>query len=483
VPDNQGAFGKLLSVLRSQRIYVPSTLTFPQLDLAAASERLRLVERGEQNGRENRPPTTATQPDVAESEIIEIIHEEYARAVDIYRQGLETYDRRIHGNSALETLGVQILGASQDATSDYNLLSLKAQEEILFDREDLLEVENELNKFRSINKLERGCRDPDGHFVHIGVILIVLLLDTIANGYLLSVRDEFGLLGGMLQAILVAAMNVAFGFTAGRLALPNIIHRSFLRRVGGFIGFSILLGLIFVLNLSFAHYRDLSVIGVENPGQQALLESWMTPFIFRDVKSWWLGVLGLLFSFVSLIDGFKWEDTYPGYSQVVRARDTKREEYLNRKHGWLELIRQKREQARDEVTALRHDIDMIHGEILQANTGRRSFSASFAAHVSHLESAANQLMSIYRDANRRARDTPPLAYFEQRWRLVHTEVVAPGEIDRDRLRTQVEGIFTALSEALAKIHEVHDQTIGAFKRLDATDRDGIEPVQRIRLVG
>ena len=46
VPENEGAFGKLLSVLRSQRTYVPSTLTFPQLDLAAASERLRLVERG-----------------------------------------------------------------------------------------------------------------------------------------------------------------------------------------------------------------------------------------------------------------------------------------------------------------------------------------------------------------------------------------------------------------------------------------------------
>jgi len=329
VSDNQGAFGKLLNVLRSQRIYVPSTLTFPQLDLAAASARLSLAERGEQNGRENRPPTTATQSDVAESEIIEIIHEEYARAVDIYRQGLETYDRRIHGNSALETLGVQILGASQDATSDYNLLSLKAQEEILFNREDLFETEKELNKFKSVNKLDRGCRDPDGHFIHIGVILIVLLLDTIANGYLLSGRDEFGLLGGMLQAILVAAMNVAFGFAAGRLALPNIIHRSVLRRVGGFIGLSILLGLIFVLNLSFAHYRDLSVIGVDNPGQRALLESWITPFIFRDVKSWWLGALGLFFSFVSLIDGFKWEDTYPGYSQVVRTRDAKREEYLN----------------------------------------------------------------------------------------------------------------------------------------------------------
>jgi hypothetical protein len=70
---------------------------------------------------------------------------------------------------------------------------------------------------------------------------------------------------------------------------------------------------------------------------------------------------------------------------------------------------------------------MMHGEILQANTGRRSFSASFAAHVSHLESAANQLMSIYRDANRRARGTPPPAYFEQRWRLVRRWWLLPGQ--------------------------------------------------------
>ena len=97
--ETKTAFGRLLDALRTHRVYVPSTLTFPQLDLPAMSERLRLVERGEENGRENRPTSDALQADRVESEIAELIQEEYAKAVDIYRQGLENYDRRIYGTS------------------------------------------------------------------------------------------------------------------------------------------------------------------------------------------------------------------------------------------------------------------------------------------------------------------------------------------------------------------------------------------------
>jgi hypothetical protein len=282
------------------------------------SERLRLGERGEETGRENRPASDALQADQAEAEIGELIQEGYAHAVDIYRQGLETYDRRIHGTS-LETLGVEIRGAAQDAVAEYTLVAHKAQEEISLDRKDLDDVEQEFEDFKASNKLTRGCRAPEGHVTHIGIVLLVLLLDTAANGYLLSSRDEFGLLGGMLQAILVAGMNVSLGFFAGRVALPNIIHRSIWRRMGGMAAFTILLVLILALNLSFAHYRDLSVLGVAHPEQKALSEILETPLVLHDVKSWWLGCIGVLFAFVSLIDGFKWDDPYPGYGNSQAA--------------------------------------------------------------------------------------------------------------------------------------------------------------------
>jgi hypothetical protein len=311
----------------------------------------------------------------------------------------------------------------------------------------------------------------------------VLLLDTAANGYLLSSRDQFGLLGGALQAILVAGMNVSLGFFAGRIALPNIIHRSIWRRIVGLATFAILLGLILALNLSFAHYRGLSVLGVADPEQKALREILEAPLVLHDVKSWWLGCIGVIFAFVSLIEGFKWDDPYPGYGELARRRDAKREDYLDRKHYWLESIKERREQARAEVGEVRRDIDMIQGEIAQASMGRRSFTASFSAHTSHLEAAANQLIDTYRDANRRVRTTPAPSYFEQRWGLIRTEMPVPSEIDRDQLRKQVEGITASLSDALDKIHETHDETIRAFDRLDMRASGDHELAHRIRLVG
>ena len=163
-------FGRLLDALRSQRVYIPTTRTFPPLDLPATSEQLRLGERAEENGRENRPPSDTQQPDRVESEIIALVQDEYHRAVDIYRQDLEHYDRRIYGTS-LETLGVEIRGAAQDAVAEYTLLAQKARDELTLDRKDLDEVEQEFEDFKQINELKRGCRTPRGHITHIGIIL------------------------------------------------------------------------------------------------------------------------------------------------------------------------------------------------------------------------------------------------------------------------------------------------------------------------
>ena len=475
------AFGRLLDILRSPRPYVPSTLTFPQLDIPALSERLRLTERAEESGRENRPPSNASQADRVESEIAEIVQEEYSHAVDIYRHGLENYDRRITG-TAIQTLGVEIIGAAQDAVSEYTRVAHQAHDEISIDRQNLDEVEKEFNEFRTINKLRRGCRSPDGHFIHVGIILLILLADSIINGYFLSSRDEFGLLGGVLQAIIVAAANVLLGVFAGRLAIPNLIHKSTARRIGGLILLLVLLALIGGLSLSFAHYRDLFASGVANPEQRALSEVLDTPFGLHGIKSWWLVGFGLLFAFGSLLDGFMWDDPYPGYGEVARRREAKREDYHDRKHVWLESLGERREQARAEVSEIRRDIDIMQGEILQAGVGRRNFTAAFLAHVAHLESGANQLIDTYRDANRRVRKTRAPSYFEKRWRLEKTEVPVPSDVDRDHLRRQIEGITAALSDALTKIHETHDQTIGDFDRLDARKPVPTGPGQQIRLV-
>jgi hypothetical protein len=482
VAETNTAFGRLLNILRSQRDYVPSTLTFPQLDMSALSERLRLTEHAEENGRENRPLSNASQPDRVESEITEIVQEEYSRAIDIHRQGLENYDRRIHG-TAIETLGVDIIGAAQDAVSEYTRVAHQAHDEINIDRKNLDEVEKEFDEFREINKLKRGCRSPDGHFIHVGIILLVLLTDSIINGYFLSIRDEFGLLGGVLQAIIVAGANVLLGLFAGRLAVSNLIHKSTARRIGGLILLMVLLALISGLNLSFAHYRDLFASGTANPEQRALSEVIGTPLGLHDIKSWWLIGFGLLFAFVSLLDGFMWDDPYPGYGEVARRRKARREEYHDRKHVWLETLGERREQARAEVSEIRRDIGIMQGEILQASMGRRNFTAAFLAHVAHLESAANQLIDTYRDTNRRVRKTPAPSYFEKQWRLDKTEIPVPNDVDRDHLRRQIEGITTALSDALTKIHETHDQVIGDFDRLDDRKAFTTGPAQQIRLVG
>jgi hypothetical protein len=273
------------------------------------------------------------------------------------------------------------------------------------------------------------------------------------------------------------------GLLAGSLALPNIIHRRLVRRAAGMTALVVLLAMILGLNLSFAHYRDVFVLGFPNPEQRALSDVIKTPFVLHDVKSWWLGGIGLLFAFLSLLDGFKWDDPYPGYGEIARRREARREEYQDRKRYWLETLRDRRERARAEVGDLRHEIDMMQGEILQASLGRKSFTALFTAHFPHLESAANQLIETYRDANRRSRTTPAPSYFEQKWNLPKQEIAGPSEVDRDHLKSQIQGITASLSDALDRIHKTHDQTIAELDRLDPRKPNGTSAAQQLRLVG
>jgi hypothetical protein len=310
-----------------------------------------------------------------------------------------------------------------------------------------------------------------------------LVVDSIVNGFFLSGRDEFGLLGGIVQAIVVAVGNILLGFFAGRFTLPNMIHRRISRRTGGLLLLAISLTLILALNLSFAHYRDVFMLGVGDPEQKALQDLTSAPLVLRDIKSWWLAGMGLIFAFISLIDGYKWDDPYPGYGDVARRRELRREEYHDLKHVWLTALGEKREQARSDVGEIRRDIDMMQGEIQQASLGRRSFTAALYAHVSHLELGANQLLDVYREANRRARTKPVPKYFEQQWRLTQTEIPVPNEVDRDHLRKQVDGITASLSDALTRIHETHDKAIGEFDRLEASKPVTPDATKPLRLVG
>ena len=99
---------------------------------------------------------------------------------------------------------------------------------------------------------------PDSHIMTFSILASMVLVEGLANAYFFSKGSDLGLLGGWIQAITVAATNIAVGFFLigflGIRMIQNTKHRYF-----PITGWALILtGVVAVLliNLSAAHYRD-----------------------------------------------------------------------------------------------------------------------------------------------------------------------------------------------------------------------------------
>ena len=72
------------------------------------------------------------------------------------------------------------------------------------------------------------------------------------------------------------------------------------------------------LNLAIAHYRDVAQISSAQADVQAVQAMLSAPFGLRDLQSWLLLGMGAFFSVLACIDGFKFDDPYPGYGRKHR---------------------------------------------------------------------------------------------------------------------------------------------------------------------
>jgi hypothetical protein len=88
----------------------------------------------------------------------------------------------------------------------------------------LIETEREREAFRGEHGLHRTAHLPSSHVLHVGVLLTLLIVEAMLNGYLLAAGDEFGLLGGFFQAVIIAVLNIGGGFLSGRVTVPWLIH-------------------------------------------------------------------------------------------------------------------------------------------------------------------------------------------------------------------------------------------------------------------
>ncbi len=364
----------------------------------------------------------------------------------------------------------------------------------------------ELEEFRNQHGGQIGKRTPDikkNVEQTIAILIFVMIVEGCFNALLFKDAQSSGLLGGMMIAFGVSAVNVLFGVVGGFLGLRYLNHPKMPMKVMGGIVAGIFVTLGIALNLFVAHFRDAVEHGLLAAKEAGSLTGFsmfdiapsaviadMFPNIFGLDSLVAIGLLliGLTIFAIALYEGYdRISDRYPGYGRVWRkerlayeqrqaVRNGVRDDlsdYFTRCRFWFESQHSRHVAAKREIEKAMNELEE-----------RRDFAVSIAARAGDQE---RSLKVAYRQAHRRQRNAlrdvlgaqaAVPAYFE--------EIVTPNlpAFDHSKERMQADAAIKTIENNLTAINitrewlEQHIQQVQ--KGLSSIEKKAREEVGRVR---
>ncbi|MBB35041.1 MAG: hypothetical protein CME88_02535 [Hirschia sp.] len=281
----------------------------------------------------------------------------------------------------------------------------------------------ELAAFKDTHGDQIGKRTPDikkSIEQAIAILLFVMIIEGCFNALLFKDAQSNGLLGGLLVAFGVSAVNVGCGVIAGFFGLRYLNHPQIPFKVLGGITAGLFISFGLFLNLFVAHFRDT----VERELHARMENGSLAGFSMFDIApgsviggmfpnlvgldsmvAFGLLFMGLAIFAVAVFEGYdKISDRYPGYGRVWRkerqAYEKRQEvrlsireelaEYYTSSRSWFDSQVNRHAEAKREIEKAINWLDV-----------RREEAQSTAAKVGDQERV---LKVSYRQAHRRERN-------------------------------------------------------------------------------
>ncbi len=253
-----------------------------------------------------------------------------------------------------------------------------------------------LAKFKVLNKLDRDATYPKSKWLFWGTFLIVLVIEAIANSYFYAQGSDLGLLGGVLQASLVALANVVLSFFIGFVLLRYMHHVHKIKKLLAFVGLIISLSLLGFLHLVTAHYRELLIKSPDIAATKVLKETFMNPFNINDFESLILIIIGAAISILVIWKSYRYDDPYPGYGKEWRKWEKIQENKTNDIKKYLDKVSEISESFHDDVEKLNKNLILTMNYTNQIVDGLHSFKGTFDAYCENTKENALHLIRAYR---------------------------------------------------------------------------------------
>lgn len=374
-------FRKALEIIRNILRGKKMSFIFTNVNVKQIEDKINLKETATNDGKNNLPRSNSETFSNCENEAIisadEFRNTQVSKAVD--------YLNSIKGKIIDSTAKLGQKNFYIDEFKNRIEQTLTAAEGKLSNLKSAYTTQNnEVRNFKLENKLNREPKSLTTFNIMIAMAVIGILfyIELQVNANLLAPAMASGLKEGMAIAAAVAGLNVFVSFAVGFYALKNFHHVQSLRKNISKFGLTIYLLFITYLNWSLGAYRAIHEATGENlidaimgnsssstsviAGNPAL--PWSVDLTFTSLI---LVFVGIGFALASLIDGYLFNDPYPGYGSVGKERNENQKE-----------INRMREHLSSEITTLFKNEIRKTGEnrdLIINNTLRNSWVPSITA--------------------------------------------------------------------------------------------------------
>ena len=454
-----------------QTSFNTATLEVEQVNVSELAGKLEIKSKAKKNGLREIPASDQIQPDSAE---MDIVH--HCRS--FIQNGFGKIVAAEKGADDLVS-GIQISAKTSAMTeipatlaADLTSLLEKSKADLAMHREQYHEADSDYEHFRRENEISRAALYPESKFFHIATLVLIVLLASSVNAVFFEDALPTGLVGGFWIAFIFGCIDVGFSFGSGRIIpradLPSLKHRL----LGG-------LALVFFViwaigwNLLLAHLRDQAqriASSTESHGREgdlitlagtAAWESFITnPVGISDLTSWAFAAMGLLLSFLAMLDGLRWDEKIPGYSRLDRRRKEARADYDEACSAFREDTAELVAKANSDLSCVESEIRNDVQAIANSITTRESLQKNYNRSIEYYEKICNNLIQQYRDENRSARRTPAPGFFNEEWsypdqekHIVDTGPLTKRLADEKRAAASVPKLRKKISADIAQVSQ------------------------------
>ncbi len=410
----RGARRDLASMIfRPRHDYLPGTDILRQVDADGLAARLDLEKRGRKDGEANRPGTSERSRTAAEADIQGALHEiwdETLSGAKRAHEGLRGRFASLTAETELDTL----LAEPAAVALTLHELAREEQDRLVFEHRRVREARIELERYKAREGLDRPPREGQHVLVKLVLLALAALVELIVNASIFAGGEEYGLLGAVTKVVVIPIANIGGCFLWTHWLARQVLARSAVLKAIGVFGCLITGAWLLGLNLAVAHWRDAANTLLSGDAARVAFEATFTqPLHLQSFQSWGLFLIGCFAGAVAIWEGWNWRDPHPGYSRRVVQSEAAVARFREARDWAMERLRGEADAGANRLGEARRIAEA-------AFAGRPALAATAAAlaedvtlFASHLQRVADELATRYREANRRARATPPPPQFDE----------------------------------------------------------------------